>query len=70
MVVVTTIITPILLKIVFKSSKSKEALDEPVDSGLIERYKATAELDKQEQQLLEEEYKQYMEKEEVQTKQK
>ena len=70
MVVVTTIITPILLKIVFKSSKSKEALEEPVDSGLIERYKATAELDKQEQQLLEKEYQQYIEKEESYTKQK
>ena len=51
MVVVTTIITPVLLKLAFRS-KPKNAYDDLVQSDLVERYEELEELDRVDQELL------------------
>lgn len=52
MVVITTIITPILLKIVFKPGKNDSKYADLVQSDLAESYSETETLDKAEQRLL------------------
>lgn len=52
-VIVTTVITPILLKFVFKGAKSAEAL---VQSDLVERYEESHDLDLATQALLDQHY--------------
>lgn len=52
MVVITTIITPILLKIVFKKGKTASEYEGLMESSLVDRYDETQILDSAEQRLL------------------
>ncbi len=51
MVVITTIVTPVLLKIVFSASKNSGS-DDLVDNGLVENYDEIAKIDLAEQKIM------------------
>ena len=51
MVVVTTIITPVLLKLAFKG-KPKVAYDDLIQSDLVEKYEEIEQLDRVDQEIL------------------